>query len=286
MWTTMNDEQKIWIAGSYYYYSAGEGWANIEGFDLLGSTGSQKMVFENGVRGEDDAAYVVSANKVPVITPDSPDFSAFNFTKFTLLGSNNMEKDDREFSAYRIDTDYQRASTPEEKESVLRSVLKLNGIYEILKEVKDIVIPPPVKAMLANFLLPKWEDTPAQREALRQGLGLIPPDDYWKPLGAATSSLPPREKILFLSNIAPEFGKNPNVEALPTLMQIINNMVRAKLPDIVEANLQIFTADIVVTDFLNVRTPNASDRLLKFIEVTDAKTIGDMISDRIDRTLK
>ena len=31
MWTTMTDEQKIWIAGSYYQYSAGEGWENIEG---------------------------------------------------------------------------------------------------------------------------------------------------------------------------------------------------------------------------------------------------------------
>ena len=31
MWTTMTDEQKIWIAGSYYQYSAGNGWENIEG---------------------------------------------------------------------------------------------------------------------------------------------------------------------------------------------------------------------------------------------------------------
>ena len=31
MWTTMTAEQKIWIAGSYYQYSAGEGWENIEG---------------------------------------------------------------------------------------------------------------------------------------------------------------------------------------------------------------------------------------------------------------
>jgi SAM-dependent methyltransferase len=31
LWTTMNDEQKIWIAGSYYQYSTGAGWENIEG---------------------------------------------------------------------------------------------------------------------------------------------------------------------------------------------------------------------------------------------------------------
>jgi ubiquinone/menaquinone biosynthesis C-methylase UbiE len=31
MWTTMTEEQKIWIAGSYYQYSAGQGWENIEG---------------------------------------------------------------------------------------------------------------------------------------------------------------------------------------------------------------------------------------------------------------
>lgn len=31
MWTTMTEEQKIWIVGSYYQYSAAEGWENIEG---------------------------------------------------------------------------------------------------------------------------------------------------------------------------------------------------------------------------------------------------------------
>lgn len=31
MWTTMTNEQKIWIVGSYYQYSAFEGWVDIEG---------------------------------------------------------------------------------------------------------------------------------------------------------------------------------------------------------------------------------------------------------------
>ena len=86
MWTTMNDEQKIWIAGSYYQYSAGDGWENIEGYDLLGSTGGASMVFDaDKKKNVEGAAYVVTAQKIQIPTMGLPDFAALGADVVLLI---------------------------------------------------------------------------------------------------------------------------------------------------------------------------------------------------------
>ena len=290
MWTTMNDEQKIWIAGSYFHYSAGAGWEGIEGYDLLGSTTEKKMVFTSNSNIQDSTAYVVSANKIVIPTMETADFSAYNYTKATLLGSATLDKDDLEFTALRIDTDFSKAQSQLEKQTILDSIPKLTGIYEILRGVKEVVIPTPVKAMLAVFLLSKWDTTPAQRTALKLGLGLEKgEEEFWVPLGAATSAMPPREKILFLSEIIPEFGRNKNIARLPELLSSLMVTIRAKLGVLAdEPSMQIFVADLAVTDFLFAERDQeaAYNRVIKFIEVSDAATLTALIADRMTVTLK
>ena len=46
MWATMTLEQKIWIAGSYFHYSAVDGWENIESCDVIGNSGDKNVVFD------------------------------------------------------------------------------------------------------------------------------------------------------------------------------------------------------------------------------------------------
>jgi hypothetical protein len=289
MWTTMNDEQKIWIAGSYFHYSAGAGWEGIEGYDLLGSTGEDKMVFELDSEALQSAAYVVSANKIVIPMMDSPDFSAYNFSKSTLVSSASMDKDDREFTALRVQTEFSQAGSTLEKQIILDSIPKLSSIYEVLRGVKEVVIPTPVKAMLAVFLLPKWDDTEAQREALRLGLGLGKGnEEFWGPLGACTSAMPPREKILFLSEIIPEFGKNLKLEKLPELLSQLLVKIREKIPGVEEASLQIFVADFAVTDFLQSPSEQiiAFNRVLKFIDTAEESYLAELIAARMLATLK
>jgi hypothetical protein len=290
MWTTMNDEQKIWIAGSYFHYSAGAGWEGIEGYDLLGSTGEQNMIFELDSQELQSAAYIVSANKIIIPTMDSPDFSAYNFSKSTLVGAACMDKDDREFTALRLQTEFSQAGSTLEKQIILDSIPKLSSIYEVLRGVKEVVIPTPVKAMLAVFLLPKWDDTEAQREALKLGLGLGKGnEEFWGPLGACTSAMPPREKILFLSEIIPEFGKNLKLEKLPDLLSQLLVRIREKIPGIEEASLQIFVADLAVTDFLQSSSSDQNipfSRVLKFIDVSEVSYLTELIAARMTATLK
>ena len=112
MWTTMTDEQKIWIAGSYFQYAAPGGWTDILGFDLLGNSGEEKMKFELG--SADVTAYAVQASKISYpplqlleggIEPlPRANFTA-NLTSFLdvrLLGVRNLDKQDRRFVAIRL----------------------------------------------------------------------------------------------------------------------------------------------------------------------------------------
>lgn len=291
MWTTMNDEQKIWIAGSYFHYSAGAGWETIEGYDLLGSTGGKKMIFESDSNVQDSTAYVVSAKKIVIPTMDDTDFSAYNYTKLTLLGSGTLDSDDLEFTALRIGAEFNKAESSSDKQRILDSVPKLTYIYEILRQVKEVVIPSPVKAMLAAFLLSKWDNTDDQRLALKLGLGLEKGnEEFWLPVGKATSAMPPREKILFLSEIIPEFGRNSNLEKLPDLLTSLLVTIREKVgPVLDDASIQIFVADLAVTDFIFSKNPDqaaAYDRVVKFIEKADAAYLNELIADRMANTLK
>ena len=64
MWATMTLEQKMWIAGSYFNYSAVDGWENIEACDVIGNSGDKNVVF--------DAldAFIVQARKIESLTDE------------------------------------------------------------------------------------------------------------------------------------------------------------------------------------------------------------------------
>jgi hypothetical protein len=149
----MNEEQKIWIVGSYYHYSVGEGFEQIEGYDLFNSNG--QMVFATTA---EDAAYVVHAKRQVLPEIDSKEFSANDYILGSLHGFKYLESDDKKFNSLRLAADYERASVAEKGE-ILKTLNKLEQIYEIIHVVKEMIIPAPVKAMLANFLFPKWTDT-------------------------------------------------------------------------------------------------------------------------------
>ena len=58
----MTLEQKIWIAGSYFDYSAVDGWWNIEAYDVIGNSGDTTAVFDAlGASGGD---FIVQARKI------------------------------------------------------------------------------------------------------------------------------------------------------------------------------------------------------------------------------
>jgi hypothetical protein len=287
MWTTMNDEQKIWITGSYFHYSAGDGWVNIEGFDLFNSTGSKEMEFKKENEGEGTTAFVVSAEKLLfVINATNP----LEYINNIMLGAKNLETDDRLFVSNRLATDYMLAGDDTKKqEEVLSYVERVTSIYVHLREVKALVIPSPIKAMLAVLLAPKWDNTIGnyipllthsftyrfhysidQINALRCGLGLNPSDEYWKAVSSLTAGMIPRNKIIFLANIIPLFGKNQRINDIPSVLSRINEAINMRVNSDGKFDqnlLQSYASDLLVTDYL--LTESSVDRITRYLNKID-----------------
>ena len=79
----------------------------------------------------------------------------------------------------------------------------------ICTDVKEVVFPTSIKAMLAIYLLESWNNSEKEKEALRMAVGLDTPDKtFWKPLGEATLSITPRDKINFLARTIAFIGSD------------------------------------------------------------------------------
>jgi SAM-dependent methyltransferase len=137
MWLTMNDEQKIWIAGSYFHYSATAGWEKIEGYDLFSSTGEEKLKFDKPQEGR--AAYVVQSSKIFVPQIDLIFENKNNITiiapflETRMLGLKNLEIDDRKYTSLRIASLINKSTSVEEVQFYLNLIPKLSSIYKVLK---------------------------------------------------------------------------------------------------------------------------------------------------------
>jgi hypothetical protein len=64
----MTLEQKMWIAGSCFHYSAVDGWENIEACDLIGNLGDKNVVFDALVAS--GGAFIVQAPKIESLTDE------------------------------------------------------------------------------------------------------------------------------------------------------------------------------------------------------------------------
>jgi hypothetical protein len=135
LWTTTTDDQKMWVAGSYCYYAAPEGWKTIEGFDITGGSGDKQMVF-TFTDGNNILPYLVCGRKVEF---DGLDLSKnidelakdvqLRFSRLYYLDS--LE---RKLLAFRASNDLQRPEQTRNAEMFVESKLrKLQEIYAILK---------------------------------------------------------------------------------------------------------------------------------------------------------
>jgi len=58
----------MWIAGSYFDYSAVDGWENIESCDVIGNSGDKNVVFDALVAS--GGAFIVQARKIESLTDE------------------------------------------------------------------------------------------------------------------------------------------------------------------------------------------------------------------------
>lgn len=283
MWDTMSDEQKIWIAGSYFHYSAVGGWENIEGWDVTGSTGQEMLTFDTDKdkEGDNRLAYAVQSSKIMSTSFEDSiaDIDALStYFKNEMLSLKNMVGDDMRFTSIRLASQYFKddkyvPTTP------LPAFDKLEQIYDIIKNVKEIVIPSPVKAMLACNLLDDWDNTPAQREALSMALGQTPPsEEFWLPIAKASMQMQAKDKIYFTVDLVAKCGKAEyadKMKEIPALLSSALDSMAERFPNEEVGKLQSFVTDLVISDYLN--SDQDADKILKFVKTYPVNALQKML---------
>ena len=129
--------------------------------------------------------------------------------------------------------------------------------------------------MLAMYLVDSWRNTEREIAALRMAVGLETPDDaFWKPLGAATSSITPRDKINFLARTISYIGsENSNedlLKELPSFLLSVSEEIQQQLStkSVSEADCQLLATELIICDYLTSRkSPSAtSKKISEFVK--------------------
>jgi len=221
------------------------------------------MVFEK-VQG--DTAYVVQACKYGTPTLENSESLESFITKLMVM-MQNLNSEAKVYCSLRLAADYSKATTEMEKQKILESIPRLESIYAVLNNLQDAVVPAPIKALLANRIIPNWVNCPEQLEALRKGLGMETADEYWIELGKNSGLITPRTKILLLGEIVSYCGVNAKVKDVPALMGAILDVLRKRFPGADEKTLQTYTVELVISDYLNSR--NSKERVMSFVNKAD-----------------
>ncbi|GMH74749.1 hypothetical protein TrRE_jg1499 [Triparma retinervis] len=129
MWRTMNDDQHMWVAGSFFQFSAGEGWSGLKGFDISPPKPSN---FIQEKLDKTTGAYVVQATKSDLeptsVDPDDP--AAYFGTRLWLTPV--LESRDKMLITPRLGRAWEMAKTEEGRKHLEDNVEVLPAIYENL----------------------------------------------------------------------------------------------------------------------------------------------------------
>lgn len=174
LWSTTNDEQKIWISGAFMQYAVQGGWNQIEAYDVSGVTGNETMSFQK-TSDADLPIFLIRGTKfdlAPVSSASTADEIAAYIEKKIIILS-NMDELEKKLMSMRLASQLIHENTQIETVSWTPILQKLESIFTVLKgnqitsllllsplinfphtiEVKDNVIPRPAKTLLGFLLL-------------------------------------------------------------------------------------------------------------------------------------
>ncbi len=80
----------------------------------------------------------------------------------------------------------------------------------------------------------------------------------------------PRNKIIFLANIIPLFGKNQRINDIPSVLSMINEAINMRVNSDGKFDqnlLQSYASDLLVTDYL--LTDSSLDRITRYLNKID-----------------
>mmetsp|Transcript_9776 Transcript_9776/g.20720 ORF Transcript_9776/g.20720 Transcript_9776/m.20720 type:complete len:661 (+) Transcript_9776:134-2116(+) len=261
MWRDYNDDQHMWVAGSFYQFSAGDGWQNVRGFDIspdsakenFGETGPLDFLSQ----GKDNNIYVVQATKGfqdEGIDEENPAKSINS--KMWMLPT--MEDRDKKLVVPRLGRSFSLVKDPKRKDAIRDHIQYLPKIYEALIKMDTFAFTFEMQSQLAADLVldPDFDANDEQIKALKEGLGLrTPSKEFWEPVGQLTSAIEIDDKLNLLSYIVPRFGSGNEEQEIALLayasgLKPTFDCVRSKCPGMAESDVQLLGTELLNAEIL------------------------------------
>lgn len=266
IWGTMNDDQRIWIVGSFIYFACSDGFTQLKGYDL--SEGDSKGMMA-GLSGK-TPLHIIQAVKSEVPTEGTGEEQVAARMKAALWTASSMGAEDKALALARMFQVWKEASTEDAKEEVLLAVSYLPRIYDVLQEMGN-AIPLQLKALLATRVATHFHGTEEELGQLRQGLGLTEPSaEFWAPLGKMTGMMNAEDKVLLLAECVPmHAGTAAEKQALSELIPVLEKViaiVKAKCPDLNKTDAQLLAVDLCMTDFVHVSEAEERGSFVEWVE--------------------
>lgn len=266
-WRDMTDDQHMWVAGSFFQFSAGEGWEGLKGFDIS-PEGAKKLEDDNGVlsklkqdKKDENApcgAYVVQAKKKAMETEvDENDVESFIKSRLWMLPT--LEDRDKKLVAPRLARAYDALSSQEDKDRMITHFNSLPSIYASLIKMDQFAFTFSMQAQLAADLLgdPDFDGNDLQINNMKMGLGLRKPSkDFWAPVGKLTAAMTPEDKVNLLAYIVPRFGKVDDPAQEEALKAFVSGLeptfavIRSKCPTMKEGDVQLLGSELLASEVL------------------------------------
>lgn len=290
IWQQYNDDQHMWMTGSFFHFSAGDGWENLRGFDISPETAAemnagplQKLTKPNKANN----LYVVQATKG--FQDDCIDLENLERSLQSLLWMlPTMEDRDKKLVVPRLTRALETAENKKAmKAAIEKNIEHLPAIYEVLMKMDKFSFTFSMQSQLAADLIcdPDFNGNEKQMLALREGLGLrTPQEEFWKPVGMDTAAIEIDDKISLLSYIVPRFGSNDPAQdealmAFKTGLKPTYSVVRSKCPSWKDLEVQLVGAELLAAEIL---TPGGSSReaYAKWLDCLTASDLQEMLDAR------
>lgn len=260
-WREFNDDQHMWIGGSFFQFSAGEGWEKLLGFDISPESAKNNLENNGGImsrfqEGKDNNMYVVQAVKAAEAEDIDPnDIEKSIGSKMWMLPT--MEDRDKKLVIPRLARGFEKAQT-EEKKAAAANVAILPKVYEALIKMDQFAFNFQAQAQLAADLIlnPEFVANDEQVRALKQGLGLLNPSaEFWEPVGMNTANMVLEDKINLLAYVVARFGsgdpaQEEALQAFATGIEPTMAVVRRKVPDLSDADVELLGTELLCAEVL------------------------------------
>jgi len=288
MWRDMTDDQHMWICGSFFQFSASDGWENLKGFDVSpeGAKSEDDGVFSalSGKKGMN--MYVVQATKAyqdDSIDAENPEKSFAS--NMWLLPT--LEERDKQLLAPRLARAYKTLDSEDNIVALTKNVEQLPKIYESLVKMDQFAFTFGMQAQLATDLAADVDFTgnDDQITALKMGLGLrTPSPEFWALVGQRTAAMVPEDKVNLLAHIVPRFGTNnaaqeDALEAFVAGLEPTFAVVKATCPSMSDADVQLVGTELLAAEIL-IPGRSTKEEFAKWVASFTETELVDMVAKR------